>query len=597
MKHFYKFLGLFLFALNVYAQPTYYVDYTAGLDTYPGTEAQPFKTLAKGVTTLGANLGTIYLRGGIHQSIKVSLSRNIPPGYINIWAYPGEKPVIDFSTATSGNDGFGITGSYYHIKGIEFIKAPHCGIRITTGSNNIVENCVFRANGNTGLSIGSSSTTLASNNLIYNCDACFNFNSPGGADADGFAAKANVGTGNVYRGCRSYNNSDDGFDLYGCTASIIIDSCFAFRNGVDSWGTSRGNGNGFKLGGNYVPASNTVTNCVAFDNFCASNNGGKGFDENHNTAGQTIYNCTSFRNTYPNFSFPDDPLVSGTHIIRNCISYQGLQPDVIINAIEDHNSWDGFTVTDADFVSLDTAQARAPRNPDGSLPAITLFHLANSRPMVNAGIDVGIPFNDSAPDLGAFETPPGSVPVELTSFFANVEKYNVLLGWNTATEVNNYGFDIERRMVPSGTWQKIGFVAGAGTSNSPISYAYADKNVVSGRYAYRLKQIDGNGSFKYSQSVEVQVGTLPTVFALGQNYPNPFNPSTVINFSVAKAGFAKLHVINILGQQIATLFSGNAEPGTIYPIQFNAPSLPSGVYLSVLESNGKQEVKKMLLMK
>jgi hypothetical protein len=255
-----------------------------------------------------------------------------------------------------------------------------------------------------------------------------------------------------------------------------------------------------------------------------------------------------------------------------------------------------FTTTAADFVSLDTTGVRAPRKPDGSLPDITYMHLTPGSDLINNGTNVGLPFND-APDLGAFETPPGTLPVELTSFFASAEAYNVVLKWNTATEVNNYGFDIERRTMPSEIWQTIGSVTGAGTSNSTQSYEYADKNVVSGRYAYRLKQIDGTGLFKYYNEVEVVVGNKPSQLSLSEAYPNPFNPSTVIRFSVAIAGIAKLRVINILGQQIATLFSGHAEPGTDYPIQFNAASLPSGVYFSVLESNGKQEVKKMLLMK
>ena len=323
--------------------------------------------------------------------------------------------VVDFAGIPTNTDGFSISGNYWHLQDIEMMHATHNGVRIA-GHHNIVENCRIHDNGNSGMLMGSqSSTANPSYNLIVNCDAYFNFDSPAGGNADGFSAKWNVGPGNVFKGCRSYNNSDDGYDLWMCIAEITIDSCFAFRNGVDSWhtGSVSGNGNGFKLGGNYVATHNLVKNCVAFDNYCATNNGGKGFDENNNLAGQTLYNCTSFRNTYPNFAFPNNPLTAGTHTIRNCISYQGVRPDTIVNATQDHNSWQGFTVTNADFQSMDTALALAPRLPGGALPANAFFRLASGSSLIDAGVNVGLPFNGSAPDLGAYESSGGATTYTL----------------------------------------------------------------------------------------------------------------------------------------------------------------------------------------
>jgi hypothetical protein len=571
---------------------------TDGMDSNPGTYLSPFLTIPKAMSVAQPG-DTIFVRGGTYSlSTTISISSNgTSSSKYYLFAFRNERPILDFSLmpVSSSNRGIEVSGTYWHIKGLDIYRAGDNGMYIS-GSNNIVEFCSVYENNDSGLQLGGG----ASDNQIINCDSYFNYD-PGtnGGNADGFSPKMDVGTGNYFYGCRSWQNSDDGYDGYlrgadGVTTTY--ENCWCFRNGyLKSGAASAGNGNGFKMGGsdtkdlrhNFI-----LKKCLSF------NNRVKGFDQNSNFGSMTLYNCTGYLNG-TNYKV-DQTIASGDSIVvKNCVAL-GAYGSLASFAIQATNSWMNPpfpTVTSADFLSVDSAGIRGPRKADGSLPDITFMHLANSRPMVNAGTDVGLPFNDAAPDLGAFETPPGSVPVELTSFFASIEESNVILEWNTATEVNNYGFDIERRTVPSGTWQKISFVAGLGTSNSPKSYAYADNNVMSGRYAYRLKQIDGTGSFKYSQSVEVEVGILPTVFTLEQNYPNPFNPSTVIRFSVAKAGFAKLLVINILGQQVATLFSGHAEPGTIYPIQFNAASLPSGVYLSVLESNGKQEVKKMLLMK
>jgi hypothetical protein len=386
-----------------------YVSPLGNDSTGMGSIDLPFKTIPKAITISIAG-DTIYLRGGTHSySAKINLSNNgTLDSMYSLFAYPGEKPIIDFAAiGGTSMDGFSLNGSYWHLKGLEVQRAPHNGIKVSLGHDNIIENCSFHDCGNTGFQLGSNSTSppYPSNNLILNCDAYDNFDSPVGGNADGFGIKWRVGSGNVFRGCRAYNNSDDGFDLWMCLGSITIDSCWAFRNGVDIWhtGSVDGNGNGFKLGGNNVAAPHTVKNCLAFDNF-SKGSGGKGFDENNNLAGQTIYNCTSYRNAFPNFSFPNPTLISGNHIIKNCISFKGLMPDTIVNALQDHNSWSGLTVSNSDFISLDTSQAAAPRNSDGTLPTITFLHLAAGSPLIDAGTNVGFPYNGVAPDLGAFET-------------------------------------------------------------------------------------------------------------------------------------------------------------------------------------------------
>ncbi len=191
------------------------------------------------------------------------------------------------------------------------------------------------------------------------------------------------------------------------------------------------------------------------------------------------------------------------------------------------------------------------------------------------------------------------LPVELTSFTASVVGSSVKLNWRTETEVNNYGFDIERTVISNEvknlSWEKIGFVEGFGTSNSPKDYSFTDASVVSGTYSYRLKQIDNNGIFSYSKIVEVDLG-VPKKYELAQNFPNPFNPNTSIRFSLPETGNVKLTVYNMLGQKIATLVNEVKEAGT-HIINFNAEELNSGVYIYRIECNGFNEVRKMTLIK
>ncbi len=194
---------------------------------------------------------------------------------------------------------------------------------------------------------------------------------------------------------------------------------------------------------------------------------------------------------------------------------------------------------------------------------------------------------------------PGLVPVELASFSASVVGTNVNLSWVTATELNNQGFDIERSSDQI-EWQNMAFVEGRGTTTQMNYYSYSDKALEVGKYFYRLKQLDFDGTSSYSGLIEVDVN-VPLEFALEQNYPNPFNPSTKINFSLASDSKVTLKVFNILGQEVSTLFNGNLAAGE-HEVNFNASSLNSGVYLYQINAEGTNDknfssVKKMILTK
>lgn len=198
------------------------------------------------------------------------------------------------------------------------------------------------------------------------------------------------------------------------------------------------------------------------------------------------------------------------------------------------------------------------------------------------------------------------LPVQLTAFTAVANRLSAELRWSTATEVNNHGFEIERRTVQrsevggqisAGEWARVGFVPGAGTSTSPKEYTFVDAGLEPGRYAYRIKQVDNDGAFTYYSAAEVEIGAAPKAFTLHPNYPNPFNPSTSIEFTIPEDGFATLKVFNLLGQEVATLFEGEAVAGQIYQRTFDASQLPTGVYVSRLTSGGRSLIQKMLLAK
>jgi hypothetical protein len=187
------------------------------------------------------------------------------------------------------------------------------------------------------------------------------------------------------------------------------------------------------------------------------------------------------------------------------------------------------------------------------------------------------------------------VPVELTSFTASSADGGVLLEWTTATEINNLGFEIQRNL--SNGWGTIGFVEGRGTTSEITNYQFfndlSEFNSTE-KLMYRLKQIDLNGTFSYSNIVEVDF--LVENYSLSQNYPNPFNPSTIISFSLTRSTFVTLKIYNILGNEITTLVS-ELIPGGNHKVNFDATGLPSGVYLYSLNAGDFVETKKMLLMK
>jgi hypothetical protein len=404
---------------------TYYVSPTG---TGAGTISNPMSfTTAIGKTlTVG---DSIVLRGGTYYfTAKQNISRSgTADKYLNIVAYSGEVPVFDFRALSYGSSypGVNMSGSYVHLKGVVIQGAGDNGM-IVNGSNNFIENCTFRWNCDSGLQM-----KTGSDNYILNCDSYENFDyqtgglsSPDfGGNADGFADKqySNTGT-NKYKGCRSWSNSDDGWDHYEKIGNTQYDSCWCYANGPATYDmknhirfktdsaswfvnfastnyvvTNYGNGNGFKLGGNYTAHNAVLHDCISVMNTV------KGFDQNNDAGTMTIYNCTGYANN-PDFGFSNSSY--GTLIVKNNATLGSKSSNKFsANAVtQSNNSWNsGFSCTAADFLSVDYSQMLNDRQADGSLPEIEFLHLKSTSGMIDKGLNLGYSFSGLAPDLGAFE--------------------------------------------------------------------------------------------------------------------------------------------------------------------------------------------------
>ncbi|MGE5315274.1 MAG: right-handed parallel beta-helix repeat-containing protein [Acidobacteriota bacterium] len=416
---------------------TLYVAVT-GSDAAAGSLTAPFATIAKAVS-VSVPGDTIYVRGGTYAvKTRISISKSgTAEKKIFLLAYPGEeRPVLDFSAMAIGssNQGVVLNGSYWHVKGLRIRGAGDNGLQISGGGFNTIEFCDFFENRDAGLQLKSG----AHDNRIINCDSYWNADyvagtSYDGGNADGFAPKLDIGSGNYFYGCRAWLNSDDGWDgfMYSdLNVTTTIERCWAWKNGYlkDGVTTTNGmNGNGFKTGGGGAVGARfrhnqVLTNCLAF------NNKAKGFDQNHNVGSITILNCTAKSNGANNFDVNEALAPGCTLTVKNSLSYESNKIALLSSAVTASNNWTkGITVAAADFQTIDTAGVSAPRKPDGSLPDIAYLRPARGSRVIDAGTDIGLPFYGSAPDLGCFETDPatsvGYHPFALPQQFELMQNY------------------------------------------------------------------------------------------------------------------------------------------------------------------------------
>lgn len=346
----------------------------------------------------------IYIRGGDYifdSTVKINANGS-DGSMISLLAYPEDetRPKFDFSSMSenSSNRGIELNASYWHIKGIDVFKAGDNGMYIS-GNSNLIEFSTFSECSDTGLQLGSG----ASDNTILNCDSFFNADSTL-ENADGFAAKLDVGTGNKFVGCRAWNNLDDGWDGYLRGADNVTtthEDCWSIQNGYLKDGSvSGGDGNGFKTGGS---DDKDLKHNTIFIRSIAVGNRFDGFDHNSNRGDVTLYNCSAYDNG-TNYGFGStNPLGSLTIKNSNVLGAAGSFNATTLDVT--NNSWtiEGVEASVDDFVSIDYSELTGPRKPDGSLPDVSFFHLEADSDLIDAGVDVGLPFNGPAPDLGAFE--------------------------------------------------------------------------------------------------------------------------------------------------------------------------------------------------
>ncbi|MBN2367162.1 MAG: right-handed parallel beta-helix repeat-containing protein [Calditrichaeota bacterium] len=395
------FFTHFLFA-QIYIAPD-------GDDTNPGTIDLPFGTFPTAISEAVPG-DTIYVRGGVYNlttTITITAVKNGSDSlFFTMKAYNNEIPVLDFSTQQFGDKGISLRANYWHFKGLQITGAGDNGMDINFGSNNIIEECQFYRNRDTGLQLSNGSA----NNRIINCDSYYNADPPDYADADGFAPKLTVGSGNYFFGCRAWVNCDDGWDGYLRGADDVtttLENCWTWGNGYLENGTDPGpdaNGNGFKTGGGDNSNADSLMHHVILINCVAFDNKNKGFDQNNNLGSMTLYNCSGYGNKTANYRIQRALNPGQTLTVKNCVSFVG-NVQLGSFAVQETNSWlPPFVVTADDFLSLDSDSASARRQPDGSLPEIEFLHLAQGSDLIDAGVDLGFPYNGTAPDLGAFES-------------------------------------------------------------------------------------------------------------------------------------------------------------------------------------------------
>jgi len=418
----------------------YYVA-TNGSDTGAGTFESPFATVHRAQQAVSPG-DTVYIRGGRYVMSESQIARyysiwayvtelnksGASGARINYWAYPGERPIFDLSNIRPAGyriDAFYVTGSWLHFRGLEVV-----GVQVTIlehtqsicfandgGSNNIYEQLSMHDGQAIGFYL-----TRGSNNLILNCDAYRNWdytseNGKGG-NVDGFGGHPNKKgyTGNVFRGCRAWFNSDDGYDCINAWESIVFENCWAFYNGYSTSFASLGDGNGFKSGG-YGRNGSTVPNPVPrhVTQFCLSvGNKVNGFYANHHTGGCDWFSNTAYRNN-TNYNMLGTLLDNLTdvpgygHNMKNNLGHGARTIEVsnlnmVASDVNDNYFTMPVAVTADDFMSLDESLLTAPRQADGSLPALTFTQLTAGSDLIDAGADIGFPFIGAAPDLGAFES-------------------------------------------------------------------------------------------------------------------------------------------------------------------------------------------------
>ncbi len=581
---------------------TYYLS-PSGNDNNAGTISSPWFSLYRAWQTLQPG-DLLYLRGGTYvytsqQQGYMTGKSGTASNMIFVFNYPGEKPILTKGNGYTNNQyhwrgGCYLDGDYIYFKGISFYRfnyndAVHTwmGLFVNDGNFNIIEQCNFIANGN-GCKIEGNSK----GNLVKNCDSWYNYDTlTGGGNADGFGANYitayDPANPNVFRGCRSWWNGDDGFDGWqgGQGNDLTLwDSCWSWNNGY-RFGTftPAGNGEGFKAGGGGASQSGSFRriyqNCMAFYNKH------DGFNQNNLSAKVKVLNCIAYKNAVTGINFSEN---NQAHEWRNNVSFDniGCQAYVSGESVVSNNSYGlgassnaicgpgaglawTSNVSAADFLSTDTTGVSGSRQADGSLPNINFMKLNTSSDLIDAGMNVGLPFAGNAPDRGACETgvvsnPGNQAPVAN----AGADKSVTLPATNVS--LTGSGNDPDGS-ITGYSWTRVSgpntpTLSGASTTTLSVT------GLIAGTYVFRLTVTDNAGATGYDDvNVVVSVAT-------------PSNQAPTANAGADKSISLPTSLVTLTG-------SGTDPDGSIASyswIRVSGPNVPvlSGNTTTVLTATG-----------
>jgi predicted outer membrane repeat protein len=470
------------------------------------------------------------------------------------------------------------------------------------------------------ISGGSSTSDGAGINLLLSNPRLTNLTITGNhTSANGGGLCNNTGNPTITNCSFIGNTANDGGGVYNYSGGVPVISDCIFRSNTAT-----------SFGGGFYNTDNTIApHDILFDSNHATLGGGALFETASSTSTTSMFiNLTLYGNTSKyggaifvsgltsstivnSIMWNDTATTNGSEIYSTAssgsstISYSLVEGGVSGSGVTGSGAYtDGGHNLDPDPLFTDfsshnftlTASSPAIDSGNNTVSTATTDLAGNTR------------ISNGTVDIGAYEYQGAPLAVLMTSFDVVTTGTGVELRWTTATEVNNFGFSVERKdksnsqsTIGNPPWSDVGFVRGAGTSSSPRKYAFVDANVHLGDYSYRIKQTDKNGSSTYSSSLEVNVGLAPKAFSLSQNYPNPFNPTTTIQFSIAKLSIVNLKVYDLLGREVETLANGAMDPG-VHTVQFDASKFSSGAYFYRLDAVGNDgdkfvSTKKLMLAK
>ncbi|MCI9844821.1 InlB B-repeat-containing protein [Flavobacterium pectinovorum] len=569
------FSALLFFPLCVFSQ--IYVSPT-GVSANDGTIGNP-TTLSNAISTVSPGQ-TIYMRGGVYamtSTILIARANSGTAGNLKrIEAYSGETPIIDFSAQAElpANRGIILDGFYWYFKGITIRNSGDNGM-LLSGSNNTIDNCIFEKNRDTGLQLSRydvNATTISqwpSNNLILNCES-FDNKDLGAENADGFAAKLTCGEGNIFRGCISHNNIDDGWDLYTKTETgpigiILFENCVAYNNGTLSTSSTSGTGdkNGFKLGGEGIPVNHIVRRCVAFGN------GKHGFTDNNNLGSIEMSNNTSVNNAESNFNFR----TGGTHQFRNNVSFNSGTSDKNSGTdVSSSNVWwiskkstngrtPAIVSSAADFVTL--TPPAVLKNADGSPNLGTFATLSSNSDFIDAGVTAtGITFNGIAPDLGARETGPvQTTDFVLTTVASPLSGGTIAVNPNNATY--NAGTIVTLTAVPAVNFEFLSWSNGATTATTTVTMDASKtitanfKSTLAAAYVLTVSSSPANGGTvsispnksTYSEGEVVTLTATPATGYVFDKWSNNVTTATTTVTMNSDVAISALFTLPVTGTQ------------------------------------------------